>query len=295
MKPSLTVEQQVRLLASRGLVVGDVAACRDFLTSTNYYRFSGYARYFQRAPHEGDDTFVEDTRFESVRYVYDADEDLRALLARPLAQVELLLRTAFARAVASSNPYGTYLTPTYYRELGNDEPTIDACFRDLDRSKERHIVRFRAPGMNGPTYPGLPVWSAVEAWSFGTLSKAIERADGGAVSRTVAESLGLPVAGFSTRVRALVYLRNRCAHHARLWHHSVINAGPTPRNVRGRAKRLYGQFEPRSVVDVIASLDDITSRTGVADPLLAHVYEKHLEDPNYWNGLAVPLNPVDHL
>lgn len=93
MKPSLTVAQQVELLAERGLVIEDRDDCARFFRSTNYYRFSGYTRYLQRAPHLGDNTFEPSTSFEAIRAIYDADEELRAALTRPLAHAELLLRT----------------------------------------------------------------------------------------------------------------------------------------------------------------------------------------------------------
>ncbi|QTI89247.1 Abi family protein [Streptomyces sp. AgN23] len=124
--------------------------------------------------------------------------------------------------------------------------------RDIDRSKDRHILRYRDTEGDRVDYSKLPVWSAVEAWSFGTLSKAIERGAGGALADAVATSVGVAKAGFAYRVRPLVYLRNRCPHHSRLWHHSVLDAGPTPNNVRNKAKRLAGQFESRSVLDASA-------------------------------------------
>jgi abortive infection bacteriophage resistance protein len=130
-------------------------------------------------------------------------------------------------------------------------------------SKERHILRYTTSDESSPNFSGLPVWSAVEAWSFGTLSKCSERGAQGALADAVAISLGVAKAGFAYRVRAHVYLRNRCAHHSRRWHHSVIEAGATPNNVRVKAKRLVGQFDPRSVLDVTASLDDILVRAKV--------------------------------
>lgn len=138
------------------------------------------------------------------------------------------------------------------------------------------------------------MWSAVEAWSFGTLSKAIERGAGGTLADSVATSIGVAKAGFAYRVKALVYLRNRCAHHSRLWHHSVIDAGPTPNNVRKKAKREAGQFEPRSVLDVIASLDDMTARGGVAGPLLPKLAAEHDRASEFMQGLAKPQSPRDH-
>lgn len=99
MKPSLTWDEQVALMVSRGLAVPDEVACARFLAATNYYRFSGYARYFQQAPHLGDDDFRHGTTFGEIRAVYEADEALRTLLVVPLARVELMLRSHVARVI----------------------------------------------------------------------------------------------------------------------------------------------------------------------------------------------------
>lgn len=291
MKPRLTVDQQVALLARRDLVIDDESACRTFLVSCNYYRFSGYARYFQRAPHLGDDSFRPGTTFDEVRSAYDADEALRQTLSIPLARVELMLRTHVARVIADAHgPYGGFLEEQFYTDVVDVEPTVESCLRDIRRSKDRHILRYR----HGDDYSRLPVWSAVEAWSFGTLSRAVERGARGSLAEAVATSAGIARAGFAYRVRSLVYLRNRCAHHSRLWHHSVLDAGPTPNNVRNKAKRLAGQFQPRSILDVVASLDDMASRGNVADPVLPLLVERHSLTPSFWEGLARPQSPRDH-
>ena len=216
-------------------------------------------------------------------------------LVRPLAQVELLLRSHVARVIADEHgAYGRYLEESFYTDTGDREPTVESCLRDIDRSKDRHILHYRESGINRADYSKLPVWSAVEAWSFGTLSKAIERGAGGDLADAVATSTGIAKAGFAYRVRALVYLRNRCAHHSRLWHHSVLDAGPTPNNVRKKAKREAGQFEPRSVLDIIASLDDMVSRAEVASPLLPRLVVEHPRDSAFWQGLVRPQSPRDH-
>lgn len=295
-KPSLSWDEQVALLVRRGLTVHDELSCGRFLAAANYYRFSGYARYFQRAPHLGDDGFRPGTTFDEVRAVYDADQALRTDLLRPLSQVELMLRSHTARVIADEHgAYGRYLEEDFYTDVGDREPTVESCLRDIERSRDRHILRYRGAGGDRADFSELPVWSAVEAWSFGTLSKAIERGGRGTLASAVAASVGVAGKGFEYRVKAIVYLRNRCAHHSRLWHHSVVDAGPTPNNVRGRAKRLAGQFKPRSVLDVIASLDDIASRTGVADPLLPRLVAQHGRGSEFWKGLSDPQSPRDHV
>lgn len=175
-KPSLSWDEQVALLVERGLAVDDQAACASFLAATNYYRFSGYARYFQHAPHLGHDNFHGGTAFDEVRTVYEPDEALRTLLVQPLARVEVLLRAHTAYVIANAHgPRGRYLEADFYTDAGTKEPTVEACLRDLERSKERHILRYKNSNGSAPDYSDLPVWSAVEAWSFGTLSKCIER------------------------------------------------------------------------------------------------------------------------
>lgn len=294
-KPSLSVGEQVALLARRGLVIDDETASSAFLAAHNYYRFSGYARYFQQAPHLGNNDFRPGATFGEIQVIYEADEALRTALVRPLARAELLLRAHTARVIADGHgPCGRYLEEDFYTDVGQGERTVESCLRDIERSKERHILRFKTTNAGAPDFGDLPVWSAVEAWSFGTLSKCIERGAGGALADAVATSLGVAKAGFAYRVRSLVYLRNRCAHHSRLWHHSVIDAGPTPNNVRVKAKRLAGQFEPRSVVDVVASLDDVLVRSGTAGPVLSELAQQYPRDSAFWQGLTRPQNPRDH-
>ncbi|MDY6811793.1 MAG: Abi family protein, partial [Actinomycetota bacterium] len=199
MKPSLAWAEQVALLVRRGLLVEDEDECVDFLAAHNYYRFSGYMRYFQKAPHQGDDDFLPGTTLKQIREIYDSDHVLRVALADQLAKAELLLRTHTAHVIANEHgPYGSYLEDGFYTDTGGFEPTVDSCLKDIRRSRERHILRY-AVGDEDPDWNKLPVWSAVEALSFGTLSKCIERGAQGQLSDAVATSLGAAKAGFAYR------------------------------------------------------------------------------------------------
>jgi abortive infection bacteriophage resistance protein len=289
-KPSLAVEEQVALLMERGLNVSDETECITFLAANNYYRFSGFARHFQLAPGEGENSFRAGTTFEEIRAIYEADQDFRAELGRPLTQIELLLRAHTAHVIAEQyGPRGQYLEKDFYTDIPGREPTVRGCLRDIRRSSERHILHF-APDPDNPDFSELPVWSAIETWSFGTVSRCIERGGRGELKEAVAASLGITKSGFAKRVRSFVYLRNRCAHHSRLWHHAIIDASPTPPKVRQKAKKLVGQFDARSVLDVIASLDNMLATTTNAEPLLPKLAAQHTQTSEFWQGLARPRN-----
>jgi hypothetical protein len=156
-KPSLSWDEQVALLVKRGLAVDDLAACASFLAATNYYRFSGYARYFQHAPHRGHDDFRDGTAFDEVRTIYEADEALRAVLVQQLARVEVLLRAQTAYVIANEHgPRGRHLQADFYTDAGSQEPTVEACLRDIVRSKERYILRYKNSTGSASDYSDLP-------------------------------------------------------------------------------------------------------------------------------------------
>jgi abortive infection bacteriophage resistance protein len=289
-KPSLRWSEQVDLLESRGLDITDRDECIAVLAANNYFRLSGYARYFQRAPHLGENQFLAGSQFDAIRELHDADEQLRTDTLSQLARVEILLRSHAAYVVAHEfGATGAYLTDAFYTDSPSGPSTADICMRDIERSRDRYVLRYRDDG----SFAELPIWSAVEAMSFGTLSKCIERGASGMLGGLIATSTGIAKAGFAQRVRSLVYLRNRCAHHSRLWNHSVVDAGPTPNNVRARTKRTVGQFDHRSILDVLASLDDFTTRTRIAEPIVPRIVERHGVGSMFFRGLTRPQDPRD--
>ena len=302
MKPYLSWQKQVKLMSDRGLIIKDEVECIRFLTTVNYYRFSGYVRYFQIAPHKDNNDFCPGTSFNKIREIYYADEELRTNLLKPLSCVELMLRSHVAHIIGREyGPYHSYLEEDFYVNPNNRQMIRDSCLRDIERSKERHILHYRNDAGGNYNFDELPVWSAVEAWSFGTLSKVIEYGGQGSLADSVAASICIAKGGFASRIKALVYLRNRCAHYGRLWHHSVVDAGPTPNNVRKKAKRIAGQFGNRSIVDVIASLDDICVRGKVMDtsgkpldPELPKMVKQYKSNSDFWCGLVDPKSPKDH-
>ncbi|CAM2947663.1 Abortive infection bacteriophage resistance protein [Actinomyces slackii] len=151
--------------------------------------------------------------------------------------------------------------------------------RDLDQSKESFIVRSRQdpPQDNKPAdrYPHLYVWAAVEVLSFGTLSRCIAASADSGVLDHLTKSLDMKRDTFASMVKSLVYLRDRIAHHAKIWNHSVADAPGLGRS-RKRIKRRHGQFDDHSTYAVLVVLSLILEQshlhenwlTDVVDPIL---------------------------
>jgi len=62
-----------------------------------------------------------------------------------------------------------------------------------------------------------PSWMMLEITSFGTLSFMFSNLKSGRAKRNIANHFGLYDRIFSSWLHSIVYLRNVCAHHSRLW------------------------------------------------------------------------------
>ena len=105
----------------------------------------------------------------------------------------------------------------------------------MKMSNEVCMRHYRRKG--GP----VPVWAAVETFPFDTLSRMLSlHADAGAL-RELYRSVGLRtnLRTSSEVVHAMVYLRNLCSHHARLWHREMVIPSPMTRDM----KTAFADFE----------------------------------------------------
>lgn len=116
------------------------------------------------------------------------------------------------------------------------------------------------------------------------------------MSHLICEDIGLAKSGFPSRLRSIVYLRNRCAHYRRLWNHCVIDAGAVPHNVRNKAKRrlAIGNFTPRSIMDVIVSLDDFLKKMNIRSDFLEQFEQLFMLDNDVFRrGMIDPQSTKD--
>ena len=240
-KPAKTIEQMIALMSDRGLAITDETRLRQVLFDCNYYRLSGYFRPFQINPAAGDNRYRPGTRDVDFLIPYAMDEELRNIILKGTAKVELTLRSRFAYLLASDGNAYTYMDPASYQDVRSKrgEPLRDNLLRNMSKwmkmSNEVCMRHYRRKG--GP----VPVWAAVETFPFDTLSRMLSlHADAGAL-RELYRSVGLRtnLRTSSEVVHAMVYLRNLCSHHARLWHREMVIPSPMTRDM----KTAFADFE----------------------------------------------------
>ena len=247
-KQAKTLDEQAELLLSRGLVA-DKDRLIAVLSQINYYRLSTYL-YTYRA---GAESFLPGTSLDHILRLYEFDHALRMLLLDIIEGIEVLVRTRLAYHFALR--YGPFdwtrqelfpdFNPAYddfarwqakleeqtrrSRELKSNEDTVTHFFRKYGDSHDR-----------------LPIWMLTEIMDFGaTLSffRGVEPS----IRKEVARSLEQPEEILGSWLLSLNTIRNRCAHHARLWNWQlgIPVKLPTPRkypewSVPGLSNRYLG-------------------------------------------------------
>ncbi len=278
-----------------------------FLSRVNYYRLSGYFRYWQRDPARGDNTFIRGASFETIQRLYEAEQSLVLVCDEVLHPLEVLLRTRFAYHYALRvSPIGGFVTGQGLSQSPKDKAkrVQDYPLANLAQSKETFVSHYRdeikADGRYLPqAYDRMPIWVAVEAFSFGTISRLISASKKSGVLDDLAESLGVSQAKLPSQVRSFVYLRNRIAHCAKLWNHSVLDVPGLLPNTARRAKRDHRPFSNHSVYKILIALDEVVTKSGTdkdwltkrIDPILEgnRLLEAGIANPKKYGEMTLSL------
>ena len=279
--------------------------CRDrdklkrFLSRTNYYRFSGYAREFQIDPRYGDNRFVSGASFEEIREIAEIDSRMRALLLEQLSVVEIAVRAMLAYEYGRD--YGEsafYLNADFYKD-GNDATKdkpleiVNGILSDLERDKGPMVSRYVNETVTGcalssrcSRYAEVPIWVAVEAISFGRVTNFVSYVKDMEPAKRATSFFGIQWAPFAEVLHSLCVLRNLCAHHRQLWNRRMSIQCPVqkklrPRNVKFDAASPYAQL-----LMVNSYRERIDGDTGLA----ARIDSLINENARYAEGFLLP-NP----
>ena len=215
-KPALTLTDQVNLLISRGLEVPDAAEAEKQLGRLSYYRLAGYFLYFQTGQgHQ----FQPSTTLNNVLTLYNFDEALRSLIFKGISPIEVALRAQLAyHGAIKAGPF-------WYKDRQYTLGRTDGKGQDIHNANVRHIRKevkrsgeaFIKHYFSKYTSPALPpAWMVFEVVSFGTLSKVLSHLKP-AITNDVARFFGVGQPILVSWITALCNMRNRCAHHSRVW------------------------------------------------------------------------------
>jgi abortive infection bacteriophage resistance protein len=230
-KPPATFEQQLLLLESRGLVVGDRALALHRLSHANYFRLNCYRHPFQIP---GTDTFSPGSQFDRLWEIYRFDHLFRILMLDAIERCEISFRTQWAYVLAHAHGSQSYENPAIHREAATHQKTLSNIDTEIRRSTEDFLSSYRGSGTARP-----PVWMVCEVMSLGQLSALYDNLVAPADRQAIADAYGFDEKVLRSFLHHLTVVRNSCAHHARLWNRRFAVTFTLPRK---KPATLLAQF-----------------------------------------------------
>lgn len=210
-----TYEEQIELLASRGMDVGDRDWATKQLQHVNYYRLSGYWYSFRRKTEERrEDVFYPGTTLQDVLSLYSFDETLRTATFACLTPIELTVRALLGHELGTIDGCA-HLKPEMLGPRASRGPTYrkwtERYEKNLRESKEDFVEH------HYEKYAGtLPVWAATEILDWGALTYLYGFSPR-RIQDSVADVFGISAPQFESWMKSLNVVRNICAHHGRLF------------------------------------------------------------------------------
>lgn len=229
--PPLTHEQQVNLLILHGLCADndqERAEIAERLRNIGYYRLEEYTWPFRKLnkdaagnliPYPRSPYFKDGIHMHLIWETYLFDRRLRILLLDAIERFELSMRNRITQilvdAAGHNLPHNdTRLIPAFAsnRKGAEWKNKLNSRFRSDSSERIQHCKNEH----HAASIANLPLWIVMELTTLGSLKTLYESLHRD-LQNQLAASMNLD-AGFITSSFILLHqVRNKCAHHSRIW------------------------------------------------------------------------------
>lgn len=223
-KPPLTHEQHLHLLLERGLRIHNKETTLNCLKHIGYYRLSAYF-----LPFKAGDVFKPNTQFETIIDLYTFDRKLRLLLLDAIESIEVSVRSQLVYHLSHTYDTFAHLDARCFSGGFDHRQWLVKLSNTLQKSIEPFIGHYKQKYISSPD---LPLWMALEVISFGQLSQLFCKGLVGKDQQAIAKHYDVADVVLTSWMHVLVYTRNLCAHHARLWNRTLTVTPKCPGKLR---------------------------------------------------------------
>lgn len=225
-KQLISFTEQIALLKQRGMTFTDETKAFHLLQNISYYRLSGY--WYPLLADKQLHIFKPGSTFETAYSMYKFDCEFRQLLIVELEKIEVAVRTQIAYILSSQYHAHWFEDSSLFSNPVRHAKVLAKIDEEYSRSDEEFIMAFKRKYSDH--FP--PSWMTMEIASFGTLSILYGNLLPGRAKRAIAAYFGLADTVFASWLHCIVYIRNICAHHSRLWNRSLSIRPLMPRSPR---------------------------------------------------------------
>lgn len=177
--------------------------------------------------------------------MYCFDRKMRSIILGELEKIEIAIRAKMVYTLSHEIDPFWYLASNNFRNVEKFARSINKMSSEIRRSDEDFINTFQEKYNN--TLP--PSWISFEVSSFGTLSMLYSNLVNSKGKKAIANHFGLNERLFESWIHTLVYIRNVCAHHSRLWNKELQISPQLPKTINKKSGNPY-PFPSKDWIDV---------------------------------------------
>ena len=224
-KPGKTFPEQVQLLRNRGMHIEDHQLAIEHLSRIGYYRLSGYWEHLWREGEDGQkqEKFVSGASWDQVISLYDFDNRLKILLFEAIGAIEVAVRTQLIyHLYIKEGPY-PHLKPQIFKP-GRETMVEELHERGEEELRKPHpheeFIKHLKDHYEGTDIPILMLTELLYLHDLAQFFDALKPE----WQELVSKHFSVGVENLFNWLLCLNFVRNRCAHHSRLWNYELKGA-----------------------------------------------------------------------
>ena len=220
-----SLDEQIEILKSKGLIIEDNTLTRNILLRENYFFLNGYRHLLMKSPK--DRTFIEGSTFRELYSLFLFDRHLRNIMFKNLLIIENNLKSIFSYQLSKKYGYREkdYLNPKNFTQ---DHDKIKRVHDLINKMKRQ--IRINASSHNATihymnNYGYIPLWVLVKVLSFGIVCELftiLKKED----QIEVADIFGTTPEVLQDILIILSNYRNLCAHEDIVFEHRTERVIP---------------------------------------------------------------------
>lgn len=262
LKPAKTIEQQIEILKSRGLIIEDEQQAKKVLLSVNYYNFTGYLYTYRQS--NGDYSGIT---FNKAYRIYLCDKRIKSVILYAIEIVEHNLKTKIAYIMGNLLGGTSYLAADNYVNQDEYRKLVQLFQQAVYRNEKLEFVKHHLDEYGGV----FPIWVAIELFTLGMVRNCYRNLKT-SIQKRIAAEFHVGAVYLCSWIDCISQLRNMCAHYMRLYR---ANMQKTPKksklhNTQEMSNRIF------DIINVIKFLiPDESEWNNYIIPMFSQIFEEY--------------------
>lgn len=223
-----SLDEQIEILKSKGLIINDYEKTKDILLRENYFFINGYRSPFLQ---NGSKKFVDECTFEELYSLFTFDRYFRNIIFKNILIVENNYKSIFSYVMSKKYGYKEkeYLNTHNFDRSREKQRQINDLIRKLKRQIRINGTQHEATSHYINNYGYIPIWVGVKVLSFGIMSELFSILKSEDADEIASYYNGVDANTLEDYLAVVSNYRNICAHEDILYNHQTQKFLPNTR------------------------------------------------------------------